>query len=216
MKKIKIVYLVSLVSIVSLSCKQDFLEDMKSYDKFDESIFTNETQTGMFIDRIYNDYFAANKSPIVTVVGLYNDTRTRMTEEIGGTVPDMINSQKTLIDAAQADGYYGNALTSGVQNNPYTRIRNGNILLSKIDQLGQSLSADFRKRARGQMFFLRGLQYFDLFRIYGGVPIVTTVEDASADDESIKLPRAKPSEVVAQIVKDLDSAAALLPTTWDG
>jgi hypothetical protein len=215
MKKIKIVCL-SLVAMIALSCKQDFLEDMKSYDKFDESIFTNETQAGMFIDRIYNDYFAAYKSPIVSVVGLYNDTRTRLTEEIGGTVPDMINSQKTLIDAAQADGYYGNALSSGVQNNPYSRIRNGNILLSKIDQLGQSLSEQFRNRARGQMFFLRGLQYFDLFRIYGGVPIVTTVEDASADDESIKLPRAKPSEVIAQIVKDFDSAAVLLPATWDG
>ena len=215
MKKIKIVYLLSLAAVLMAGCKQDFLEEMKSYDKYDESIFTNEVQTGWYIDRMYYDYFSAYKSPIVNVVGLYNDARSRMTEEIGGTVGDMINPQKTLIEATQADNYYGAALSSGVSNNPYTRIRSANFLLLKIDEVGTSLSAQFRQRARGQMFFLRALQYFDLVRIYGGVPIVTTVESASPSDESIKHPRAKASECFAQIVADLDSAAALLPATWE-
>jgi len=64
------------------------------------------------------------------------------------------------------------------------------------------------------MFFLRALQYFDLVRVYGGVPIVTQVENASYNDPSIQHPRAKTSEVIAQITTDLDSAAALLPMTW--
>src|SRR5690348_4852702 len=180
MKKIKIfLCFFSLSAIAITSCKQDFLEKKKSYDKYDESIFGNEVETGWYIDKLYYDYFSADKSPIVSVVGLYNDTRTRMTEEIGGTVPDMINSQKTLIDANQADNYYGDPLSSGVKNNPYSRIRSCNFLLLKIDQKGEALSADFKKKARGQMFFLRALQYFDLMRVYGGVPIDTTVEDAS-------------------------------------
>ena len=215
MKKIKILCFLFLAAVFVTSCKQEFLEDMKSYDKFDESIFTNEVQTGWYIDRMYNDHFAPYKSPVLSVVGLYNDTRTRMTEEMGGTVPNMINSQKTLINVTDADGYYGNALSSGVQNNPYSRIRNCNFLLLKINEKGQSLSEEFRKKARGQMFFFRALQYFDLVRVYGGVPIVTTIESASPDDESIKHPRAKTSECFAQILSDLDSAAALLPATWE-
>lgn len=215
MKKIKILWFLSFGIILVSGCRQKFLEDVKSYDKFDAKLFTNETQTGMYIDRLYYDYFSAYKSPTVTVVGLYNNIRTQMTEEIGGTVPNQINSQKTLFNSWEADGYYGNALSSGVQNNPYSRIRNANVLLSKIDEVGQSLSGQFRNRAKGQMYFLRALQYFDLVRVYGGVPIVTTVEEASADIDSIKHPRAKTSEVVAQIVKDFDSAAALLPATWE-
>jgi hypothetical protein len=217
MKKIKILCLFFFSVVLASSCRQKFLEDMKAYDKFDDRMFTNETQTGMYIDRLYYDFFSAYKSPIVSVVGSYTDTRTRSTEEIGGTITDYINPQKTLVDATQADAYYGQALSSGINNNPYTRIRNINTLLAKADEVGvSSWSAQFRKTTKGQGYFLRALQYFDLVRVYGGVPIVTTVETANATDESIKHPRAKTSECIAQIIKDLDSATALLPANWDG
>jgi hypothetical protein len=38
--------------IITASCKKSFLEDMKSYDKYDESVFTNEVLTGQYIDRL--------------------------------------------------------------------------------------------------------------------------------------------------------------------
>jgi hypothetical protein len=215
MNKYKILYLLSFTILITTGCSKKFLEEMKSFDKYDESIFTNEIQTGWYIDRMYNDYFSAYKSPVLSVVGLYNDTKTKMTEEMGGTVGDLINSQKTLINATEADGYYGVALGTGIVNNPYSRIRNCNYLLEKIEQVGQVLPEQFRDRARGQCYFLRAIQYYDLVRTYGGVPIVTTVQSASAEDESIKAPRATPEECVTQIIKDLDSAANLLPATWD-
>src|SRR5690349_23823337 len=98
MKKVKLIYLVSFVAIAAMSCKKQFLEDMKSFTKFDESIFKSDVQTGWYVDRMYYDYFSAFRSPILSVTGLYNDTRTRLTEEMGGTVPDLINPQKTLIN----------------------------------------------------------------------------------------------------------------------
>jgi len=215
--KNKIAYLLFFVIIIATtSCKKEFLEDMKSYDKYDESIFTNEVQTGWYIDRLYNYYFVAYRNPTQTVVGLYDDTRRNITEEIGagGTVHNYINPNKTLQAASEADGYYGAALPASVTNNPYTRIRNASFLIEKIDGIGQALPEAFRATAKGQMYFFRALQYFDLVRIYGGVPIVTEVQNASATDETIKLPRAKSSEVFAQIIKDFDSAAALLPMKW--
>lgn len=214
MKKIKIFCALIIALSLMMGCKKDFLEDIKSYDKYDESIFANEVLTGWYIDRLYYDFFASYKSPIVSVVGLYNDIRTRSTEEIGGTITDYINSQKTLVDAAQGDSYYGVALAANPGNVPYTRIRNANFLLEKIEEKGQTLSADFKKKARGQMFFLRGLQYYDLMRLYGGVPIETSVKNATADDPSIQIPRASTGEVVAQIISDLDSAVAMLPANW--
>lgn len=207
-------FLFFIVAVATTGCSKKFLEEMKSYDKYDESIFTNEVQTGWYIDRLYNYYFVSYRNPTTSVVGQYNDSRTKMTEEIGGTISNYINPNKNLQLANEADSYYGGALPTSVTNNPYTRIRNANFLLEKIDGIGQALPEAFRKTARGQMYFFRALQYFDLVRIYGGVPIVLTVQNASADDESIKAPRAKTSEVFAQIVKDFDSAAALLPMKW--
>ncbi|WP_346238625.1 RagB/SusD family nutrient uptake outer membrane protein [Niabella insulamsoli] len=214
MKKIKIFAFLLISASFFTSCKQEFLEDMKSFDKYDESIFANEVLTGWYIDRLYYDYFSAYRSPILSLVGTYNDTRSRSTEEIGGTVTDYINSQKTLVNANQADGYFGSALAANPKNEPYTRIRTANFLLEKIDEKGQKLSEDFKNKARGQMYFLRALQYFELMRVYGGVPIVTEVEEAAADNPAIQHPRATPAEVVAQIVADLDMAATLLPATW--
>lgn len=214
MKKIRVFTFFIAAVMITSGCKQEFLEEMKSIDNYDESIFTNEVQTGWYIDRLYFDYFSAYKSPIVSVVGLYNDTRTRSTEEIGGTVTDLIHPQKTLVNANQADGYFGSALGANPSNQPYTRIRTANFLLEKIEEKGQTLSDEFKKKAQGQMYFLRGLQYFDLLRVYGGIPIVTKVENATADDPAIQHPRATTAEVVAQIISDFDAAAALLPATW--
>lgn len=214
MKKIKTFCCIIIAISFMASCKKDFLEDIKSYDKYDEDIFTNETLTGWYVDRIYYDFFSAYRSPIVNIVGLYNDTRSRSTEEIGGTVTDYINPQKNLTDASQADAYFGAQLVVNPANVPYTRIRNANYLIQEIDEKGQALSDEFKNKAKGQMLFFRGLQYFDLMRVYGGVPIVTKVEAASALDSSIKHPRASTEQVVDQIISDFDSAAMLLPATW--
>src|SRR5581483_2500900 len=140
--------------------------------------------------------------------------RRALTEEFGGTVGNYTNPLKTLVNAADADAYYGAALPSTVTNNVWTRIRNANFLIEKIDGAGTGLSASFRQTAKGQMYFLRAIQYFDLVRVYGGVPLILDVEEASADNPAVKVPRAKTSEVFAQIAKDLDSAAALLPAKW--
>ncbi|WP_447642957.1 MULTISPECIES: RagB/SusD family nutrient uptake outer membrane protein [Chitinophagaceae] len=190
---------------------------MKPYNQYGEDdVFSNETLAGWYIDRLYNYYFVSYNSPLKQVVGQYNDNRSRMTEELGGTVTDYTNPNKTLQLPTDADGYYGTT-TSSVTNNPYTRIRLANDILIKMDEpITQNLSTSFRQRAKGQMYFLRALQYFDLVRTYGGVPIVTTaVQTVSTTDESIQIPRSKSSECFAQIIQDLDSAAALLPMVWD-
>jgi len=215
MKNIKNYALSLGVVLLATGCSQKYLEDIKPYNFLDDNLFTNETQTGWYIDQMYNNYFAAYKSPMLSVVGSYTNTRSGSTEEVGG-VTDYTNPNKTLINATDADAYYGNALTGSVQNNPYTRIRYCNFLLAKINTVGQALSETFRNTTRGQAYFLRALQYFDLMRVYGGVPVITTVQDLTTNiDPSFQVPRAKPADVVAQIETDLDSAAALLPAVWD-
>ena len=60
----------------------------------------------------------------------------------------------------------------------------------------------------GQAYGLRAFYYFDLYRVYGGVPIRLGVEvvEGELDPLKLSLGRAKPSEVMAQIKKDLDTS----------
>ncbi|MFD2967496.1 RagB/SusD family nutrient uptake outer membrane protein [Sphingobacterium bambusae] len=211
----KILFFAALTLAIAAGCKTDFLEEMKSFEKYDDSIFETELQTGWYIDRLYNYYFVNYRNPQQSIVGLYNDNRARMTEEIGGTVTSYTNPTTNLQLASQADGYFGNPVAANVQNNPYTRIRFATFLIQRIDQSGPGLSESFRTAAKGQMYFLRALQYFDLVRVYGGVPLVTTVQQNSGTDETIRQPRATAAECFDLIVSDLDSAALLLPMRWD-
>src|SRR5690606_8329089 len=61
---------------------------------------------------------------------------------------------------------------------------------------------------KGEARFLRGLYYFMLENYYGGVPLI--LEEPDPDTQS-DLPRTPREEVVAQIIKDLDRAALVLP-----
>lgn len=218
--KNKMIYLIAFAAVLISSCKKSYLSDVQPYGNLDESAFTNQTETGWYIDRMYNFYFAAFRSPTQQESSsagtcTYDDSKTKNTEEIAGTVSSYIDPLKTLQLATDADSYYGTTLgSSGTPNTAYSRIRYANLLLQKIDGIGQALPASFRATAKGQMYFFRALEYFYLVRVYGGVPIVLTVSEASNSDTTIRTPRSTATQCFAQIMKDFDSAAVLLPAVW--
>ncbi|MFC5682229.1 RagB/SusD family nutrient uptake outer membrane protein [Flavobacterium sp. MAHUQ-51] len=205
---------VSLLLIMGLSsCSDDFLEEKKQYRYYDESFLENETRVNQYVNNLYYDFYDGYKSPLAIRVASWTTTETSYTEELGG-ISNLINPGVTLQNADDGSSYYGNKLGTTLSNNPYTRIRDCNFLLDNLDRVGAALSQTFRDQIKGQVYFLRAIQYFDLMRTYGGVPIVTSVSDANSIDESIKIPRATVTETVNQIVADLDLAATLLPGNW--
>jgi hypothetical protein len=203
-----------LVLGVSSSCSDNFLEEKKQYRYYDETVFQSETRVNQYVNNLYFDFFDGFKAPAAIKTGLYSTTETSYTEETGG-ISNLINPNVTLQNAADGSTYYGSTLGTTLRNEPYNRIKDCNTLLEKLDVIGANLSQTFRDRIKGQVYYLRALQYFDLMRTYGGVPIVTAVQNATPSDESIKTPRATVSQVVTQIVTDLDMAATLLPGQWD-
>lgn len=212
--KINLYAILTLLVVIGMSsCSDDFLKDKKNFGDYDDTFYQSQERVDWYINSLYYNFFAGYKSPIATVVGLYKSDDSKLTEEIGG-IQKWINPTLTLMDADDNYNYYGTKLEDKIKNEPYNRIRDCNSLIAEIDIKGASLDEDYRNHAKGQMYYLRAIQYFDLMRVYGGVPIVTTVEEASSVNESIKLPRASVSEVVDQIVSDLDKASSLLPESW--
>jgi len=66
-----------------------------------------------------------------------------------------------------------------------------------------------RAQVIGEAKFLRALSYFYLVRLWGDVPLVTTLE------EQVGTPSRTPKEqVFAQILKDAQEAEAALPVSW--
>lgn len=69
-----------------------------------------------------------------------------------------------------------------------------------------------RKQYEGEAKFQRALFYFDLVRLFGGVPIVTTPLSVEA---SYQIDRATIEDVYNFIVQDLNEAAEVLPSAYD-
>ncbi|HEU4554535.1 MAG TPA: RagB/SusD family nutrient uptake outer membrane protein [Chitinophaga sp.] len=69
------------------------------------------------------------------------------------------------------------------------------------------------QRMRGEAYFLRGYLYHNLMRVNGGIPLITKVYGLK---DSTAIARNTFEETVNFIVRDADSAAALLPTVYTG
>lgn len=207
----------ALLIILGASCSDDFLEDKKNYNLYGDEFYQSQDRVDWYINKVYYNFYYGYNSPLSTIVGSYSDASSYYTEERAG-IQNLINpsiTYSTINDVQNVTSYYGAKLGASLNNNPYTRIRDINSLLENIDSKGSNLDKTYRDQAKGQMYYLRAMQYFDLMRVYGGVPIVTKVQNASTTDESIKLPRASVGEVVAQITSDLDMAFELLPNNWN-
>ncbi|WP_167459388.1 RagB/SusD family nutrient uptake outer membrane protein [Pedobacter jejuensis] len=64
----------------------------------------------------------------------------------------------------------------------------------------------------GQAKFLRALMYFNLVRMFGGVPLV--LNEITSESQAYSYNRASAAAVYAQIEKDLTEAAAVLPASY--
>jgi starch-binding outer membrane protein, SusD/RagB family len=90
----------------------------------------------------------------------------------------------------------------------YKAIGNCNLLLAKIAEFPFS-NEDNKKRIMAEVYCIRAYTYFSLTRIIGDAPLML---EAITGDNVPKLPRSKATDVMTQIMADLDQAINLFPT----
>jgi hypothetical protein len=89
----------------------------------------------------------------------------------------------------------------------YKAIGNCNLLLAKIENFTFASESN-KKRVMAETYSLRAYLYFSLIRIIGDAPLML---DAITDENVPQLPRSKSTDVMKQIIADLDQAIALFP-----
>ncbi|WP_234572963.1 RagB/SusD family nutrient uptake outer membrane protein [Rhodohalobacter sp. 614A] len=88
----------------------------------------------------------------------------------------------------------------------YQAIRNANIVLANL--AGDNFSGEFVQLKTAEARFLRAYSYYELYSVFGPVPLLTTPED-------LILPRASEEEIKTFITNELTAAAADLPWPSD-
>jgi len=189
----------------STSCSDDFLEKPKGGAVTTDTIFHTQNQARLAVAQMYNTcikcYFPSD----------WNGSRP---ESITDELYIIHGSNDTWAGQIINTQYYvtGNMSTEtncdyGGYGSHYNGIRHANLVLENIDKVTDATD-EWKSDVKGQAIFCRAMQHYELFRYYGGIPLV----DHSLH-EDVNYPRRSVSAVVESIVKWCDDAAALLPAT---
>jgi len=218
MKIKNIIYFLSMLLIVA-SCKDDFLEEKRDLSGTNEEVFKNPLLAQAYVDYVYGMFLPANngtpnvQTQAATENGTYSSAFTQTTEELAGETD--WNKQWASISYTNnhALKYFGQRMPTGIANNTWTRMKEINIFLNEVDKYG--IAEDTRNKLKGQLYFWRAWQYFELVKLYGGVPLVLLPQNpiVSAGDNT-QVPRSSTTACIDQICSDLDMAVSLLPGKW--
>ena len=214
-KNINIFSIAFAAAMAFSSCSDQFLQDKKNYDNTNEDAYNYFSGAQGRVDDIY--YWSlpsANDDPGWKYPSTGRaDDQSKCTEEYSG-FGAFVDPQKELTyqsgNNPVPDYFQGQA--NNIRESAWGRIRNINDAIRGVS--GSTLSEEEKNQLLGQLYFFRGWCYYNLVKWYGGVPIITEVQDPVA--ESV-VPRSTTKTCVDFICEDLDHAAALLaPFTTSG
>ncbi|PST84402.1 RagB/SusD family nutrient uptake outer membrane protein [Pedobacter yulinensis] len=174
--------------------------DVTPTDRFtQETYWTTKEQA----EAALNGTYAALYYNVYAAGSVYTDALTPNSYQYNG---DYNLISRGLHNAAT--GYFNEAW-----NGSYRGIGRANNLLANIAKV--PMDAALKDRFIAEAKFLRALFYLPLWNNFGGAPLITAATDF---ENQGSLPRNKPEELLAQILKDLDEAAAgtALPVSYSG
>ncbi len=116
--------------------------------------------------------------------------------------PHLIIAYNFRADNAYFDGTWGSA---------YRAINQANLVIQKLPLVSDPTLSDTRKNQLiGEAYFFRALAFFDLVRVWGGVPLKLNYTENL--NQPLDLPRSSTQETYAQVEADLTQASGLLAT----
>ncbi|MEN0054647.1 MAG: RagB/SusD family nutrient uptake outer membrane protein [Mucilaginibacter sp.] len=198
MKNIKRILAITLICVMACSCKKSFLELSPESNANANNFYKTKA-----------DFEVAINSAYATLYVIY-------APEEAVSYTEIMSDEGTLyaVAGAQADKWAIRDYTTTASNtlvyqywqDYYKALFNINNVLDKIQAAG--LDADYTNHVKAEMMFLRGLYYYNMVQLFGGVPLVTKVVSA---DESYGILRSPTADVYTQIVTDLKFAVDNLP-----
>jgi hypothetical protein len=198
MKNMKRIFAITFICVMACGCKKSFL---------DLSPISNANA---------NNFYKTKADFEVAINAAYATLYTIYAPEAATSYTEIMSDNATLYAVAGAQGdkwairdyttTASNTLIYQYWQDYYKALFSINIVLDKIDVAG--LDAAYTNRVKAEMKFLRGLYYYNMVQLFGGVPLVTKVITA---EESYAILRSPEADVYNLIVSDLKFSVDNLP-----
>jgi hypothetical protein len=201
MKKLNIVVVTACLSALMLSSCKKVLEKQDLGSFTPSQVYGDSVTTKLSVDYIYSQ----NQPAWFGNVGGLSGSVNTLSEEVYG---DNVFVKGTATSESVTD--IGAINTSG----NYFKIRTINMFIRDVN--AGTMEQATKNRFNAQAYFWRAFRYFELVKLYGGVPLVLVPLDAVGEDakKAALLPRNSTSETFAQIARDLDSCIKYIPVKW--
>lgn len=163
-----------------------------------EQLFTTQAGATSVLNGVYAPLQALYQGPMQRLTDLASDDGWAWRNELE---PDIYVVEQG----------FSHSQTVWIQH--YRGVTRADKLLANMQHVTDFPNDAVRNAMEGQAKFLRAFYYFNLVRLFGGVPLILNEIKDRKDSE---LPRAEIGEVYDQIKTDLQEAAELLPETYTG
>lgn len=189
------------------ACKKDFFE-MEDRNGMDSRIWDNEAAIQFLLNDTYDVVMPDYPYEVAANNVLYSSDEDRLSAA-DGTMKKALGLSGALV--ANDIKYIATKYQGTKGDNKYFDIARCNTAIEGIST--GNLPLLVKNKLKGQFYALRAMTYFDLTRLYGGVPLVLSPQNP---DHLQLMGRAKAADCFKSIVSDLDSAIVLLNgVTWN-
>ncbi|MCI5082639.1 MAG: RagB/SusD family nutrient uptake outer membrane protein [Saprospiraceae bacterium] len=192
MKQLKYPIYILFISFFSVACSNLLEEDPQTFYNEDQ-VFSSEEGLESAINGLYSQVFSG---------AYYGSAWHGLLMPVSGK---FFSSQNANLDANSLNTTPSNVWLVRMWPQMYAAVNTANVIINNLE----NTESEFENRdiILGQAYFVRAWVYFDLVRLFGGVPLRTLPTTAS----DLDLPRASKEEVYALIIEDFERSKALLP-----
>lgn len=193
MKKITIYLFIFFTAISNYQCSDEFL-DKELLGEVTEDFMKSESDAILATNATYNalrDWRYHGGFPILDIMS--DDARKGSNPTDGIHIQAFENFSYTPSEGAVANWF----------TTLYLAVKRCNLVIERAPDI--DMDATTKNRLIGESRFIRGMTYFNLVRLYGGVPLITTINPER------KVARNTAEEVYALVEEDLLFAAENLP-----
>ncbi|WP_461641991.1 RagB/SusD family nutrient uptake outer membrane protein [Labilibaculum euxinus] len=233
MKNIKLLlvsFVIGTLTVVScvddVTVGDDFLEKQPGVDVTQDTIFSNAEYSRRFLWNTYSKLYYG--LPVY-----WNSIDNKMNMGMFETLSDCWHSHLSWDGVNRS--YYSGSYSAGTEESSdatrfgftkeevWEAVRQAWLFIENVDNV-PDMGTDEKERLKAEAKVIIASRYFDLFRHYGGLPIVDHAFEVSSDEAAYYTKRATVDSTVLFMTGLLDEAAKVLPwsldaediSNWDG
>lgn len=169
--------------------------------------------TGVDIEESITDEVSLNRAALGTYSALQNSNyyglRYLLYQDVYADNMQHRGTFTTDVEVSTRDIRASNLQIASTWSAIYTTINRANIVIRGAEEL-DDLDEEIKNRYIAEMRFIRALAHFDLLRVFGGVPVITSPTTTIPEVQS--LPRSSETQVYDAVIADLQYAEENLGT----